>query len=224
MRSIGRDTVLRIFWDGESAPSVETPLADFFCDPDSQLERIDSVPINKNRGWNCYLPMPFAKSARVEVSYENSGPPTDKIWANNPCYSYVTYRKMNAIPADSLYFHACWRQQTLLLGKENYKVFEAQGRGNFIGWNVTLRSPQAKKKSYPVDENPQIFVDGAAEPVIDWMGLEDSFGFSWGFPQAASSLPLYRLPALDERRRGLSLLPQRPGQLYSIDLDAGGLR
>ena len=30
-RFLLRDLVLRIYWDGEEAPSVESPLGDFFC-------------------------------------------------------------------------------------------------------------------------------------------------------------------------------------------------
>ena len=30
---LNRDVRLRTFWDGETAPSVDVPLVDFFCDP-----------------------------------------------------------------------------------------------------------------------------------------------------------------------------------------------
>lgn len=184
--ALGRDTLLRIYWDGEAAPSVEAPLTDFFCDPNGALEHVDSALINKKRGWNCYFPMPFAKSARVEVFYENSDTTASQVWANNPCYNYVMYRKLKTIPKDSLYFHAAWRQRKLLLGKEAYPVFEAEGRGQFVGWNVTVRSARAPEAGAPVDENAQFFIDGAPEPAVEWMGLEDGFGFSWGFPDSAS--------------------------------------
>jgi hypothetical protein len=184
--ALGRETLLRIYWDGEATPSVEAPLADFFCDPNGALEHVDSAMINKKRGWNCYFPMPFAKSARVEVLYENSTTAASEVWANNPCYAYVMARKLKAIPKDSLYFHATWRQRKLLLGKEDYPVFEAEGRGHFVGWSMTVRSARSAQTGAPVDENEQFFIDGAREPAVEWMGLEDGFGFSWGFPDQAS--------------------------------------
>ena len=179
---LSRDTVLRIFWDGETSPSVEAPLADFFCDPNGSLELVDSILVNKKRGWNCYFPMPFTKSARVEVGCDN---PRKRAWEVNPCYAYVMYRKLKAIPSDSLYFHATWRQQKLFLGHEVYNIFEAEGKGHFIGWNMTVRGVGSPTAGAPVDENAQFFTDGNPQPVVEWMGLEDSFGFSWGFPDLA---------------------------------------
>jgi hypothetical protein len=42
---------------------------------------------------------------------------------------------------------------------------------------------------YPVDENPKFYVDGETEPSVEWQGIEDGFGFSWGFPEQANSFP-----------------------------------
>jgi len=185
---LNRDTVLRIYWDGEKTASVQAPLVDFFCDPNGVMERVDTALVNKQRGWNCYFPMPFAKSARVEVAMDNPRYPNG-MWRLNPCYSYVMYRTLKALPADAGYFHALWRQQTLLLGKQDYAVFEAAGRGQFIGWNVTVRGVGAPDAGYVVDENVKFYVDGEGEPSIEWQGIEDSFGFSYGFPEQANSFP-----------------------------------
>ncbi len=182
---LNRDTILRIYWDGEKTASVQSPLVDFFADPNGALERVESALVNKKRGWNCYFPMPFARSAKVELQMDNARYPNGS-WGANPCYSYVIYRTVDSLPKDSGYFHAEWRQQKLLLGKEPYKVFEADGQGQFIGWNCTVRGVGSPTAGYPVDENVDFFVDGEKEPSISWQGLEDSFGFSWGFPREAN--------------------------------------
>lgn len=185
---LNRDAILRIFWDGEKNPSVQSPLVDFFCDPNGALERVDTALANKKRGWNCYFPMPFAKSARVEVEMDNPRYPNGS-WIMNPCYSYVHYRTAKSLPPDAGYFHAEWRQNALLLGKEDYKVFEADGKGQFIGWNCTVRGVGSPTAGYPVDENVNFYLDGEKEPSIEWQGIEDSFGFSWGFPEQANGFP-----------------------------------
>ena len=185
---LNRDTTLRIFWDGEADPSVEAPLVDFFCDPNGALERVDSALVNKKRGWNCYFPMPFAKSARVEIAMDNPRYPNGS-WSSNPCYSYVHHRTLKSLPPGAGYFHACWRQESLLLGKEDYKVCEVRGKGQWIGWNCTVRGVGSANAGYPVDENVNFYIDGEAEPSIAWQGLEDSFGFSWGFPEVANGFP-----------------------------------
>ncbi len=182
---LDRDFLLRIYWDGEKSPSVEAPLTDFFCDPNGGLDRVDSILVNKKRGWNCYFPMPFARSARVEVAMENPRYPGG-LWGASPCYAYVHYRTVKALPADAGYFHATWRQQTLLLGKEDYRVVEASGPGQFVGWNMTIRAAANPQAGYPVDENVKFYLDGGQTPAIEWQGLEDGFGFSWGFPEQAN--------------------------------------
>lgn len=184
---LDRGIVLRMYWDGEEHPSVEVPLTDFFCDPNGALQRVDSALVNKNRGWNAYFLMPFAKSARIEMSSDNQRYPA--IWETSPCYSYVMYRETRKLPKGLGYFHANWRQETLLLGAREYEVFEAEGRGHFIGWNMTIRGAGAGGPGYPVDENPKLFVDGESEARVEWQGLEDGFGFSWGFPEAGNNFP-----------------------------------
>lgn len=185
---LNRDCILRIYWNGEKSPSVQSPLVDFFCDPNGALERVDSALVNKKRGWNCYFPMPFAKSAKVELEQDSARYPGGS-WSANPCYSYVIYRTLDKLPQNSGYFHAEWRQKSLLMGKDDYKVFEADGKGQFIGWNGTVRGVGSPTAGYPVDENVNFYIDGEKEPSISWQGLEDSFGFSWGFPEQANSFP-----------------------------------
>jgi len=184
---LDRSVVLRMYWDGEEHPSVDVPLTDFFCDPNGALERVDSALVNKNRGWNAYFLMPFAKSARIEISSDNPRYPA--IWETSPCYSYVMYREIKKLPKGLGYFHACWRQETLLLGTRDYDVFDAQGRGHFIGWNMTVRGAGPSGPGYPVDENPKFFIDGERDTRVEWQGLEDGFGFSWGFPEAGCHFP-----------------------------------
>jgi hypothetical protein len=187
-KPLNRDLLLRIYWDGETSPSVDCPLVDFFCDPNGTRSVVNTAYVNVRRGFNTYFPMPFRKSARVELVYEGPLEPGDALWAAMPCYSYVMYRTADKIPADTGYFHASWRQQALKLGLTDYVALEAKGKGKFVGWNVTVRRPGSG--DYPVDENEKFYIDGEAKPSIEFQGLEDSFGFSWGFPESENSFPM----------------------------------
>lgn len=187
-RLLGRDLRLRVFWDGESSPSVEVPLVDFFCDPAGLRESLSTALVNKRRGFNAYFPMPFRRSARIELVYDGPVKPGEELWRLMPCYSYVMYRTLKRVPGDTGYFHASWRQEGLLLGQRDYLALEARGKGKFVGWNVTVRSPG--RSHYPVDENEKFHIDGEPEASIEFQGLEDSFGFSWGFPETESIFPL----------------------------------
>ena len=186
--TLGRDLVLRMYWDGETSPSVDCPMVDFFCDPAGLRDSVCTALVNKNRGYNAYFPMPFAKSARIELVYEGTTQPGDELWSIMPAYSYVMYRSLEKLPPNSACFHANWRQELLPLGKRDYLAMEATGDGKFVGWNVTVRLPG--RPNYPVDENEKFFVDGEPEASIEFQGLEDSFGFSWGFPEKESLFPM----------------------------------
>ncbi|WP_165224969.1 glycoside hydrolase family 172 protein [Aquisphaera insulae] len=188
IRRLDRDAVLRIYWDGETTPSVDVPLVDFFCDPAGLRDRVNTAVVNKKRGFNAYFPMPFRKSARVELVYDGPIPPGDELWRIMPCYSYVMYRALESVPSDRGYFHASWRQEALKLGTKDYLALEAKGRGKFVGWNVSLRLPG--RDGYPVDMNEKFQVDGEDVPSVELQGIEDSFGFSWGFPPAENEFPL----------------------------------
>lgn len=185
---LNRDLLLRAYWDGEPNPSVETPLVDFFCDPNGLREEVNTALVNKRCGFNAYFPMPFARSARLELVYDGPVEPGDQLWRLMPCYSYVMYRTLDRLPESTGYFHASWRQEELLLGERDYLALEARGRGKFVGWNVTLRQPG--RDNYPVDQNEMFYVDGEVTPSVEFQGIEDSFGFSWGFPPTESQFPL----------------------------------
>jgi hypothetical protein len=192
---LNRDVLLRIYWDGEKDPSVDCPLVDFFCDPAGMKDNLCTALVNKRRGWNAYFPMPFRKSARVELVYDGPLPASNPLAGQMPAYSYVLYRTLKSVPETTGYFHAYWHQESLLLGKRAYPVLETKGPGKFIGWNITIRIPGSSVKpgypgGYPVDENEKFYLDGESEPSVEFQGLEDSFGFSWAFPETQSMFPL----------------------------------
>ncbi|AIE88176.1 glycoside hydrolase family 172 protein [Fimbriimonas ginsengisoli] len=72
-----RRVVLRCWWDGEDAPSVEAPLGDFFGMGHGVRKNFASLPLQMSpadgRGMNCWWPMPF-DTARVEIHNECENP------------------------------------------------------------------------------------------------------------------------------------------------------
>ncbi len=69
-----RRLVLRMYWDGEETPSVETPVGDFFANGWGERCNITSlaVCVNPAGGFNSYWEMPFRKHARITL--ENLAP------------------------------------------------------------------------------------------------------------------------------------------------------
>ena len=84
----GRKLVLRMYWDGETAASVEAPIGDFFGVGHGLDRSFSSLPINcssEGRARNAYWYMPFRKSARITVTNEGQKPVA-------AFYYYVDYR------------------------------------------------------------------------------------------------------------------------------------
>jgi len=101
-----RQTVLRIFWDGETNCSVEAPLGDFFGIGFGLRRNFVSLPLQMSpqsgRGFNCWFPMPFASGARFEL--ENQGS------SRRVFFFYIDYEEHAALDADLGRFHAWWNR------------------------------------------------------------------------------------------------------------------
>ena len=68
------------------------------------LDVEEPLQVGADKALNCFFPMPYAKHARITVTNEGAIK-TDAFYFN---IDYRTYSK--ALPADSLYFHAQYRQ------------------------------------------------------------------------------------------------------------------
>lgn len=195
-----KEIVLRMYWDGQDKPSVETPIGDFFGLNLDQYSLYQSAFLNCSsvKALNCYFAMPFRKSARITVTNEGKREVGD-------FYSNIDYQLVPSLPERSLYFHAQYRQATPnkaveyptgekelnLDGKSNYVFFETRGRGHLMG--VTLGVLQ-NKDGWMGEGDDMIFVDDETKPVINGTGSEDYFNGAWDFggnPGAVAFANLY---------------------------------
>ncbi|HTV41295.1 MAG TPA: glycoside hydrolase family 172 protein [Candidatus Sulfotelmatobacter sp.] len=165
---------LRIYWDGETNPSVQCPIGDFFGVGNGIDQAFDSLPVSvssNGRGRNCYWPMPFKKAARITVT--NDG--------KQPCenfYYQIDWQKLRSLPRQTAYFHAMYRQEYPCVMGRNYLIADIRGRGQYVGTvlSVCLASPK-----WFGEGNEYFFVDGENEPNLRGTGTEDYFCEGWGF-------------------------------------------
>jgi hypothetical protein len=198
--------VLRMYWDDEPAPSVETPLGDFFGLGLGDYFTYQSLPlaVAPDKALNCFFPMPFAKRARITLTNEGK----EKVDA---LYFNIDYRALaRPLPADTLYFHAQYRQaapnQALSLpggknleGQGNYVWMEAQGRGHFVG--VTMSVLQ-NADGWWGEGDDMFFIDGETTPSINGTGSEDYFLGAWDFDGKSFAYPLFGAPVKGDERAG----------------------
>jgi len=220
--------VLRMYWDGEATPSVETPVGDFFGlglgeyhSWQSQMLSVASI-----KALNSFFPMPFARHARITLTNEGK----QKITG---LYYSIDYRSSpKPLPSGTLYFHAQYRQsqpnqgwianwdehdsyqqmkKPNLDGKDNYVWFEATGHGHFVG--VTMSVLQNQDFWWGEGDN-MFFIDGAKTPTITGTGSEDYFLGAWDFGGEPFSYALYGAPVVGAETAG------GRSSVYRFHLDA----
>lgn len=208
--------VLRIYWDSESAPSAEAPIGDFFGLGLGEYFVYQSMPLSvaPDKALNSFFVMPFQKHARITVTNEGS----QKVDA---LYFNIDYRGCtNALPADTLYFHAQYRQaspnhgwtsdwkdngdpkvnkRANLSGEDNYVWMEATGRGQFAGVTMSVFQNQ---DYWWGEGDDMFFVDGESLPSINGTGSEDYFLGAWDFGTHSFAYPLFGAHIVGEERAG----------------------
>ena len=65
-----RLSILRVYWDDEKTPSIESPLGDFFANGWGEYAQVSSLAVCVNPGsaYNCYWVMPFRKKCRMTIT------------------------------------------------------------------------------------------------------------------------------------------------------------
>jgi hypothetical protein len=181
-----RSLILRMYWDGEALPSVETPLGDFFCMGWCERANVSSlaVCVNPAGGFNSYWEMPFRKQARITI--ENLGDETATL------YYQVTYT-LTDIPDDAAYLHAQWRRSNPLEYKTVHTLLEGvKGIGHYVG---TYLAWGVNNTGWWGEGEIKFFLDGDAQfPTICGTGTEDYFCGAWNFEHPKGEYGVFSSP------------------------------
>jgi hypothetical protein len=208
--------ILRMYWDNEATPSVETPIGDFFGLGLGEYFTYQSLPlaVSSVKALNSFFPMPFQKKARITVTNEGA----QQVGA---CYFNIDYRAYaNPLPADTLYFHAQYRQaapnhgwtnqwksngepyvngKPNLTGEGNYVWLEATGRGHYVGETMSVLQNQ---DGWWGEGDDMFFIDGDKLPSVQGTGSEDYFLGAWDFGDKPFSYELFGAPVKGDEVAG----------------------
>jgi len=207
-----RDSILRIYWDGQEAPSVECPVGDFFACGWGKYAQVSSLAVCVNPGsaFNCYWEMPFRKACRITL--------TNIADEEMTLYYQIGYA-LTEVPDDAAYFHAQFRRVNPLPYKQVYTILEGvKGRGHYVG---TYLAWGVNNCGWWGEGEIKFYLDGDAEfPTICGTGTEDYFCGSYNFDVGKENGG-YR-----EFTTPYSGLPQviRPDGLYSSQTRFGMYR
>jgi hypothetical protein len=175
----GRKIILRMYWDDEESPSVESPIGDFFGVGHGLDRNFSSLPINcssEGRARNCYWYMPFRSAARITATNEGAQ-------AVGAFYYYIDYRMLPDLPRDTPTFHAQYLQEMPCQPGKNYMICQATGRGHYVGCNLSILQTAM---GWWGEGDDMIFVDGEEFPSLYGTGSEDYFSDAWGMRESES--------------------------------------
>lgn len=173
LAAVMRSTVVRAYWDGQEHPSIEAPLGDLFGFAHGRIVPYQSAvhSVGIKGALNLWLPMPFTKSARIELTNESGG--------SIPLFFQIDYTLGDVHAADVGRLHVLFRRENpTTLGRDFELLPRRTGKGRFLGTVIGVRSlgplwwGEGEMKAY---------LDGDTEfPTIVGTGAEDYVGLSWG--------------------------------------------
>jgi hypothetical protein len=170
---IWKFSIIRIYWDDETTPSVECPVGDFFAMGWNQYAPLNSLAVCVNPGsaFNCYWPMPFRKKCKITMENIND---KDEM----RLYYQVDYTLTN-VPDDAAYFHAQYRRSNPTANSLYTIIDGIKGKGQFVGvylaWGVN-------NNGWWGEGEIKFYIDGDSKfPTICGTGTEDYFCGSYNF-------------------------------------------
>jgi hypothetical protein len=168
-----RFSILSMYWDDESEPSVEAPVGDFFGMGWGTYAPITSLPVCVNPGsaFNSYWQMPFRKKAKITL---------ENIDTKRMVIYYQIDYTQTLVPSDAAYFHAQFRRVNPLPYKQVYTIVDQiKGKGQYVG---TYMAWGVHNTGWWGEGEIKFYMDGDKEfPTINGTGTEDYFCGSYNF-------------------------------------------
>ena len=180
-----RDIVLRAYWDGDKKPAILSPAGDFFGYAWGR-PAMKSLLIGTADGANyCYYPMPFDKSARIELVSQQDSSAKQATVETEVLFAPVGRRN------DEGRFYAIWVRENPTTKGKPFTFIKTEGRGHLVGCIQQSQSFESGG-TYFFEGDDQTTIDGKL--VIHGTGSEDFYNGGWydvpGRWEAKRSFPL----------------------------------
>ena len=164
-----RRVILRAYWDGNEEPAILSPAGDFFGYAWGK-PATKSLLVGTAKGVNyCYFPMPFDKSARIELLSER------RLAKETELETEVLFVPV-ARGENEGRFYAIWRRENPTTKGKPFTFVETAGRGHIVGF-IQQSQGFESGNTYFFEGDDQTTIDG--ELVIHGTGSEDLYNGGW---------------------------------------------
>lgn len=175
VEALQQDTLVRVYYDGRSTPSLCAPLGDIFL---SAWRSRDLGGLALGRAGihsRLALPIPFKEGVRIELLNQ----------ADKPIRAAVRAEKGERHPAHG-YLHAIWNRTGPEPGAPHPFV-QVQGPGKFVGFFLGVTG--LRNDWWVLEGDERFVVDGKMPPYWQGTGLEDYFNGGWYY-RGSAIMPL----------------------------------
>ncbi|HWE89926.1 MAG TPA: DUF2961 domain-containing protein [Pseudonocardiaceae bacterium] len=199
------DARLRIYWNGESAPSVDAPIGYLAGDGGgvyqpagrplvgafpSDITAITGPDGSPYLRFSLYWPMPFTAGARIELA---SGPV-----ATGPVSWSVGYQRFTDPPNWVGTFHANYTEIPRPTPGQDMSFLDYRGSGKLVGTVINFGAVGTT-----LEGDPHIYLDGSRTPQIVGTGTEEwGMGGDYWNNGRQTTLPLAGLPSTNDNPQG----------------------
>lgn len=178
------NTWLRVYYDDETAPSINAPLGDFFAlgGFGPYGTRSLALGLDEEDTLYCYLPMPFKRRARLELASQRA--------SETPGIAWSVRHKPYSGEFDRLgYLKTQFGEVQHTAGdRTDIKVVETSGAGHFIGVVHSMRGPTTR--GY-LEGDERVYLDDSLTPAYHGTGTEDLYNAAWYFAGGLFTLPTH---------------------------------
>ncbi len=166
-------TIMRVYYDGEKDPSVESPIGAFFGMAWNEFAPLNSIPVTVNPGsaFNSYWKMPFRKKCRITIENINDAEPMN-------LYYQIDYA-LSTVGEDEGYFHAQHRRSSPTTKSSHVILDGIKGKGHYVG---TYMAVGVNNTGWWGEGEIKFFMDGDKDfATIVGTGTEDYFLGSYNY-------------------------------------------
>ncbi len=171
-----RGLKIEMYWDGAKTPAVQAPFGDFFCQSQGKMTAFENACFSspEGRSFNCVVPMPFKKSAKILLINESG--------QDNGIYYEVDATLGDKHDANALYFHSYWRRENPTTLRQDMTILpHVIGKGRFLGCNLSVRQNPSTPNFWWGEGEVKCYIDGDKDlPTLCGTGTEDYIGTGFG--------------------------------------------
>jgi len=183
---------LRITWDNQAQPAVNVPIGPFFGSGLGEADvRSLLFGMSSSGDYYCYFPMPFRKSARIELvneSYDSGADLFCEVVSSTDAPKEQEGARLG-------YFAARYKTAWPIVTAEDYTLLEYGGAGSVVGQVMTVEPVVPDRKRW-WEGDMRIWIDGESKPRFHGTGHEDEYQGGWSsfWLMNPYSLPLFGEP------------------------------